>query len=163
VEKKNGQEKLRFIFEGIKLINIYIKAGTIKGNSVISLILKSQKYKWTKTFRIEENLPKNSFTKSITLDALCMLYALRHVKDRYRKKKVLVYSDSSHLIGALKKKNGEYTNKTKIGMIDNLRNYIGTFSNLHIKNFTKECEYKEELEHIFVECALDQIEIDEKD
>lgn len=149
------------------MISIYVRAGTLKGNSVISVILKSQKYKWTKAFRINQNLPENSFTKSITLDALGVLYALKHVKDRYRKKKVIVYNDSIHITSALKTEGeGEdekYINKTKIQTINNLRDSVGTFNNLLFKNFTKKCEYKDELEHIFIECALDKIEIDEKD
>lgn len=146
------------------MINIYVKSGTLKGNSVVSLILKSQKYKWTKAFRIDENLPDNSFTKSITLDALGVLYALKHVRDRYKKKKIIVYNDSSHISTALKTtEDGEYINKTKINAVDYLRDFVGTFNNLSFENFSEKCEYKEELDHIFIECALDQIEIDEKD
>jgi len=44
-----------------------------------------------------------------------------------------------------------------------LRDIVGTFSNLKIKDFDENCECKEELEHIFIECALDNIEIDEKE
>jgi len=146
------------------LINIFLKTGSLKGNSVVSLILKSQKYKWTKTFRIEKNLPDNSFTKSITLDALGLLYALKHVKDRYRKKKVIVYGSSSHISTALKTtEDGEYVNNTKIQVVDNLRDSVGTFNNLNFSDFSDNCEFQEELEHLFIECALDKIEIDEKD
>jgi len=145
------------------LINIYVKAGTLKGSSTVSIILKSQKYRWTKTFLINQNLPNNSFTKSVTLDALGMLFALKHIKNRYRKKKVVVYSDSGHIKSALKVKDDEYINKTKIQVIENLRDTIGTFSNLSVQDFSEKCEYKEELEHMFIECALDKIEIDEKD
>lgn len=146
------------------MINIYIKAGTLKHNSVITIILKSQKYKWTKAFRVEKDLPDNSFTKSIALDALGTTYALKHIKDRYRKKKVVVYNDSSHILTALKTdKEGIYTNKTKITVIDNLRDVVGTFNNLVFEKFSDKCECQKELEHLFVECALDKIEIDEKD
>ena len=145
------------------MINIYTKAGTLKGNSIISIILKSQKYRWVKAFRINQDLPKNSFTKSVTLDALGILYALKHIKDRYKKKKVILYSDSTHISSALNTKHGEYVNKTKIHAIECLRDVIGTFSNITVKNFSNKCEHKDELEHIFVECALDRIEIDEKD
>ena len=141
-----------------------MKTGTLKGNSVVSLILTSQKYKWTKAFRVDKNLPDNSFTKSIVLDAVGLLYATKHIKDRYRKKKVIVHSDSSHISNALKtEENGEYVNKTKIEAVDNLRDSIGTFNDISLKVFKEDCEYKEELEHIFIECALDQIEIDEKE
>lgn len=135
----------------------------MKGNPAISIILKSQKHKWTKAFLINKDLPTNSFTKSITLDALSLLYALKHIKDRYRKKKVSVYSDSAHIMAALKSMRGKYINKTKIHTIECLRDAIGTFSNISINKFPKKCSYKEELEHIFIECALDKIEIDEKD
>jgi len=146
------------------LINVYVKTGTLKGNSVISLILTSQKYKWTKAFKVKKDLPQNSFTKSVVLDALGLLYAIKHIKDRYRKKKVVVYDDSSHIINALKQtEEGIFINKTKIEIVDNLRDSVGTFNDLSLKKFNEECEYKEELEHIFIECALDHIEIDEKD
>ena len=128
------------------------------------MILKSQKYQWTKAFRIERNLPDNSFTKSVTLDALSVLYALKHIKDRYRKKKVVIYSDSTHITSALKtNEEGKYTNKTKIHAIECLRDVAGTFSGMSVSEFQDKCNYKEELEHIFIECALDKIEIDEKD
>ena len=148
------------------MINIYTKSGTLKGVSVISIILKSQKYKWTKAFRVDHKLPDNSFTKSIILDALSVLYALKHVRDRYRKKKVVVHNDSNRIALALKTNDdeeGEYTNKTSIQIIEYLRDMSGTFSNLSLDEFSEKCEHKKELEHIFIECALDNIELDEKD
>lgn len=145
------------------MINLYLKSGTLKGHSVITLILKSQKHKWTKAFKIKSDLPENSYTKSITLDAIGTLYGLRHIKEKYKKKKVTIYTDSSHVHLALKTKGDKYINKTRIKSINNLRDFIGTFGNISIKKFFDKCEYKNELEHIFIECALDNIEIDEKD
>lgn len=148
---------------GCKLIDIYVKTGTLKGNSVISLILKSQKFKWTKAHKVNKNLPDNSFTKSIFLDAMGVVYAAKHIKNKYKKKKVVLYNDSSHILNALKTKNGEFINNTKFEIIRDVRNIIGTFNNIKVKKFNKKCEFKEELDHIFIECALDDIEIDEKE
>jgi len=148
---------------GLKLIDIYIKTGTLKGNSVVTLILKSQKYKWTKAFKINKQLPDNAYTKSICLDTIGTIYAIKHLKNKYRKKKITIYNESSHISNALKMEDGEFKNNTKFEIINNMRDLIGTFSDVEIKEFDEKCEFKEELEHIFIECALDDIEIDEKE
>ena len=144
------------------MIEIYVKSGTIKGKSAISFILKSQKHKWIKAFCVNKNLPENSFTKSIALDSVAVICSLRHIKNKYKKKKVTVYSDSSHVLSALKTKGDEYVNKTKISAIENLRDLTSTFHNISIKKLPDKCEHRDELEHIFIECALDDIELNEK-
>lgn len=145
------------------MISIYTKSGSIQGKHAISFILKSQKHKWVKAHKYNKDLPENQFTRKIALDAISILYALKHVRDKYRKKKVIIHNDSEHIASALQKKNGVYVKKTNIEILDKLRDAAGSFSNLHIKEFSPKCEYHQELEHILTECALDEIEIDEKD
>jgi hypothetical protein len=145
------------------MITIFTKSGTLKGNSAVAIILKSQKHKWTKSVKVASMLPDNSFSKSIVLDAIAILHSLKHIKSKYKKKKVIVYNDSIHIMSALKKEEDKFVNKTKLNAIEALRDTVGTFNNLEIKQFPKKCEYVEELNHLFIECALDKIEIDEKD
>ena len=146
------------------MISIYLKCGVLKKSPVICFILKSQKYQWTKANQIKTELPDNSFTRSITIDMMGLMYALKHVKNKYKRKKVSIYTDSSHIHSSLKRnENNEFINKTKIEIVDRLRNIMCAFSDVEIKNFNEQCKFKEELEHIFVECALDEIEIDEKE
>jgi len=147
----------------LKLITIYTKSGSVQGNNAVTFILKSQKHRWTKAHKINCELPKNQFSKCIALDAINVSYALKHVRDKYRKKKVVVYNDSEHVASATKKKNGEYEKNTNISAIEDLRDIIGSFNNVHVKKFPAGCKYHQELEHILIECALDSIEINEKD
>ena len=71
------------------------------------MILKSQKHKWTKAYQIKTPLPNNSFTRSIMVDSTGLMYALKHIKNKYKRKKVTIYTDSSHIHNSLKRKNNE--------------------------------------------------------
>jgi ribonuclease HI len=145
------------------MISIYMKCGTLEKSPAICFILKSQKYKWTKANKIKIKLPENSFTKSIAVDALGLIYALKHVKNKYKRKKVSIYTDSNHIHTSLERKNDKFINNTKIEIVNRLRDVTCAFSDIDVRNFDENCEFKEELEHIFIECALDEIELNEKD
>lgn len=147
------------------MINIYIKASVIKGIPTIATIMESPKHRWVKSHKIKpEILPDNNFARKLAIESLCALFSLKHVKNKWKKKKVIVYSCSDHLISSMKKdKNGDFKNKTRIKEIDMLRDTIGTFNNINFKKFSDKCESLQELEHILIECALDDIEVDDKD
>lgn len=147
------------------MINVYIKTGTTKGQSAIAIILESQKHKWTKSFKIDRNLPSDAFSRYIVLESIGALYALKHIKNKYKKKKVVLHTSSDHIISSLKKVNDKkYANKTKIDSINDLRDVVGGFNNIKLKKFNKSTkEQEDELEHLFLECAIDNIQIDEKE
>jgi O-succinylbenzoate synthase len=145
------------------MISVYAKSGVLEETPVVSFILESQKHTWTKAHQVKYELPSNSFSRKVAMDAMGILYALKHIKRKYKKKKVTVYCDSAHVLTALQKKDGEYINKTSIDLVEKLRDHMDSFNNIESKPFIDECPKLEDLEHIFVECALDGIEIDEKD
>lgn len=140
------------------MISIYLKSGVIKKQSAICMILKSQKFKWTKAYKIDDKfLPDNSYSKSIVIDSIAALYSLKHIKDKHRKKNIIIYTDSKNIHGFIKLKN------SKIEAVDRVVDFKNSFNNVVIKKLNKKCEFKDELEHLFIECALDDIEVDEKE
>jgi ribonuclease HI len=141
------------------MIEVYCKSGILDNKQrTISFIIKSSKYKWLRAMNVNNggNLTQNQ------LESIGLLFALNHIKSKYRKKKVVVYTDSYYLTNALAKKNGEFINKTNVYATDGLRSFMGSFNNLKIKEFPED-EHRDELIHVYTECGLDNIELNEKD
>lgn len=137
------------------MIELYYKAGITHGERSVAFILKSSKYRLLKTRRINREISRNE------VESVGLIYALNHIVHRYKKKKVMLYIDSKYIRDALKKKNQfEYINKTKIIATANLRDVIGTFKNIGLKNMPKNDD-AEELNHVYEECCLDNIELTE--
>lgn len=138
-------------------MEVFIKSGIVEKNPVISMIMKYQKHRWLKTHLIKEDMTKSK------IEAVGLLYALRHIKPKYHKKKIKVYTDSHYLKEALQKKKGKYKNKTSVAVMESLRDYVDGFPNITLHNFPDGCEDCEELMHVYLECGLDGIELDEKE
>ena len=145
------------------MIRIFVKAGTIQGHAALVFILDSQKHRWTKAHKITQDLPQNTFTKSILLESVGIMFALKHIKNKNKKKKIIIYIDSKFILSALEHKDDKFTTKTSNLAVKRLRDVVGCFNDLQFENFIDDyAEFKQDLEHIFIECALDNIEIDEK-
>ena len=138
------------------MIEIYAKSGILKKTPVVSIILSSSKYRWVKSFQWKEEVTKPF------IEAIGLYYALKHIKSKFMKKDITVYVDSPYLMNALEKKDDKYVNNTKLEAMERLRNKIDSFHNITISEMPDN-ESAEELDHIYLECALDGIEIDEKD
>jgi ribonuclease HI len=137
------------------MIEIYYRSGIKHGQRAIAFILKSSKYRLLKTRKIEREISRNE------IESVGLIYALNHIISRYKKKKVIVYSDSKYLRESLKKKNQfEYANRTKVQATASLRDVIGTFKSIEFKN-PPQNDHMEELEHVYEECCLDGIELTE--
>lgn len=148
------------------MIDVYVKAGHIytgnRGNktkkNIVAMIITSSKFRWTKTFQIDEDLTR------FQLECFGVIIALNHIRHKFRKKEIRVLTDS-HFIQQMTSCNkyNEYTKNSKLEMVDDMRLVINRFTNIRFKKPLKKDENWEELEHIYTECGHDDIILNEKE
>jgi ribonuclease HI len=139
------------------MIDIYIKSGLVSDKPVIAFILKSRKYRWLKTCLVKQKLTKKQ------IESMGVIYALKHIKPKYYKKKIKLYLDSQYLMTMLAMNGRQYkVNNSSVLITKDLRDFMMRFNNLKIDKMN-ECEDVEELIHVYKECGLDDIELNEKE
>lgn len=138
------------------MIKIYIKAGIVSDKSVLAVVLKSQKHRWLKT-SILPNMTKKQ------IESFSIICALSHMGKKHRKKKITIYMDSDYITSMIHKdKCGNYTKNTSVYMTKLMRDIMDEYGSLSISP-TPNNDDMEELVHVYKECGLDGIELDEKD
>ena len=138
------------------MIEIYLQSGFVTKKPIVALILQSSRYRWLKAEQINQHVTNKQ------LDSLAAIYALNHVRNKHRKKKVILYTNSEYLHQFLVKEGKEYkTALTSVKATANLRDIIDTFLDIKVAKLIQN-DNTEELIHVYKECGLDDIILNEK-
>ena len=140
------------------MIHLYVQAGLVTKKPVVAFILKSPKYTWLKT-----KLLKHKLTKKQT-ECLGALMALKHIAPKFRKNAMILVLTSPYLLKMLEQdKDRCYVHeRSSVQAMNVLRDALLSYPSLMIQTMEDD-KYKEELMHVYTECGLDNIELDEKD
>lgn len=140
------------------MIELYVKSGLIRKKPVIAFILKAPKHRWLKTKVLEDNLTKKQ------LESMGCLIALSHIKRKHYKDNATIYTDSTYLLDILDMDaDGNFIRQnTSVDITKHLRYLIKDMGRIQIMQMPDD-EDCEELHHVYQECGLDHIELEEKD
>ena len=140
------------------MINIYIKSGLIRKQPIVAFILQHDKYRWLKTNIIHYKLTLKE------IESLSILIALKHIQDKYICKPINIYVDSEYLLSMLKRdNNNEYIQlNSSVNISKHLREIILDL-NVNIYSIDHTSDNYQELNHVYQECGLDHIELNEKE
>ena len=146
------------------MIDVYVKSGHVfdKENntgpkSSVAVILNSMRYRWLRTRRVADTMSR------FEVEAIGLYFGLSHIRKKFRKKKIRIYSDSVYLQQLLAKTDGEYNTKTKLEVGIMLRNSMDRFPNIKFLEPKLTDENWEELQTVYLECGLDDIVLDENE
>ena len=133
-------------------IEVYTKSGIINDQPVSAFILKSHRHKWLKTQKFDTHVTKKQ------ADSLGLIWALKHIKTKHKKKKIIIYTDSEYMTEFL----SDLNKSSSVNSTKSLRDCLSEFVEWEVKPFPLN-ELSEELNHIYQECGLDGIELEEKE
>jgi len=116
------------------MIDIYIKSGILYAGKrgqkqpkyVISTILNASRFRILKALQIDKKITKPQ------LEILGIIYALKHVRDKFRKKNIRVFMDSVflHHIVIIDEKTQRFKSRTKLEIARILRDILKRFPNI---------------------------------
>jgi len=153
------------------MIAVYVKAGVFERKDgrkkvkrhAVAIILQATRYRRLKTLHFPE------MTKP-QLDAVALTFALNHIKQKFRKKRIKIFSDSAFIHQTTKQdRQGNYVTGSGLEPVLVLRDTLDRFTDAKIVMPTKDKKKKwkdenwEELLHVYQECGLDDIILDEEE
>ena len=146
------------------MIDIYIKSGFVyagkKGRKsckkVIALTIASSRFKRSKTLQINDDITR------FKLEATAVIFALGHIKDKFRKKDIRIHTDSHFLIQMAQRdaKSGEFVCRTKLQAIEWMRDTIMRYPNLRIVKLNHEHPLWTQTAKMYDDCGFDDIMTD---
>lgn len=139
------------------MIELYVKSGIMRKKPVVAFVLRSSKHQWLKTLQLKGNWTQKQ------IESFGCLLAIKHIKPKWLKD-VILYTDSEYLLDilAVDEENRFIRENTSVDMSKHLRSLIIDTGCISIHEMPCDAYY-EELDHVFQECAFDDIELNEKD
>ena len=151
------------------MLAVYVKSGVVERKdgrkkvkrNVVAIILQATRYRRLKTLHLPE------MTKP-QLAAVALTFALNHIKPKFRKKRIKIFTDSAFLHQVTKQdRKGNYVVGSRLEPVLVLRDTLDRFpdTKLYLPAKDKKKKWKdenwEELMHVYQECGLDDIILDE--
>jgi ribonuclease HI len=145
------------------MIDIYVKSGVIfndthkKHKNVMAFIWISSRFKWLKALQVNYDISR------FQLEASGLTHALHHIKDKFRKKPIRIHTDSCFIHQTLERSKNGFKRRSKLEAVEILRFTFSRFPHIKVIRPHNNDPHWQELVHVYQECGLDDIILDEKE